>query len=63
MTTPEGWINARAAMTHLGLWSSLPAFNRAVHRLGIPHRKIGHRLLFQRSRLDAWVSAHRGKAA
>lgn len=37
------------------------SFNRAVHRLGMPHRYAGGRLAFDRARLLAWVATYTPK--
>jgi hypothetical protein len=55
----EGFMNARQAMAFLGTYTNRQAFNRAVHRYGIPHRYVGRRLVFERARLESWVRCSR----
>lgn len=53
----DRWLTSREAMARMN-YTSVKAWNRAVHRYGIPHRYIGGRLAFEAARLDAWVITH-----
>lgn len=52
-------LTSREAMAVLGGYTNIQAFNRAVHRLGIPHRYVGNRLRFDRARILAWVQTYK----
>jgi predicted DNA-binding transcriptional regulator AlpA len=59
----EPWIDARAVALHLGYELAPDAKPWGVYELirrkdgTLPHRKVGGRVLFLRSEVDAWVRA------
>ena len=54
------FMTSREAMEFLR-YTNLKSFSQAVHRLGIPHRYAGGRLVFDRARLVAWVQTYQPK--
>lgn len=54
-----GWIDARAAVQHLGLGSTR-ALRRAIREHKLPFRRIGRHLRFRRADLDEWMDASVG---
>ena len=49
-----GWIDAKAAMQHLGLGSTR-ALRRAIAEHRLPFRRIGRVYRFRRADLDEWM--------
>ena len=47
------FLTTREVMDLLG-YKNASSFNRALHRFGIPHKYVGGRLSFDRSRVLAW---------
>ena len=53
----SGWIDALAAQAYLGM-PSLAALYAACHRRQIPCHRLGKRLRFRKSELDAAISGN-----
>ena len=49
-----GWIDAKAAIKHLGLGSTR-ALRRAITEHKLPFRRIGRSYRFRRADLDEWM--------
>lgn len=60
--TPEPWITAEEAAAHLG-YAVGSLYNKLADGEPIPHRRIGNRLRFRRSELDAWIESQAGTPA
>jgi len=52
----EPWITAEEAAAHLG-YKVGTLYNKLTDADPIPHHRIGNRLRFRRSELDAWAVA------
>lgn len=55
VSAPEPWVNVAEAAEHLSCKPQRIYDLVSNKDSGIPHRKEGSRLLFKRSRLDAWM--------
>lgn len=55
-----GWIDARAAVIHLGLGSTR-ALRRLITEHRLPYRRVGRHYRFRRADLDEWMDASVGK--
>jgi excisionase family DNA binding protein len=56
LPTDAPWMNLKAAAEYLD-WPPKRLYN-LVAKEGIPHRKHGNRLLFNRQELDRWLDLH-----
>lgn len=53
---PSPYLSSHAAAAYLH-FASADVLTHSIERLGIPHRRFGHRLLFVPGELDAWLDA------